>query len=161
MAFAIEPSDPRGSISLRIRGGMDAPGRARRSVLSQLGSHIAQTTASDVALVVSELVTNSVLHANVGPRGTLTVELTRLDGRLRISVIDPGSRLEPRILPPDHDRVGGMGLFIVNELSEAWGVARDGIEGTRVWCDIPLDRSRSSELRAVDHEPASASLLLS
>ena len=113
------------------------------------------TTAADVALIVSELVTNSVVHANVGPSRTLTVELTRLEDRVRINVIDPGSRLEPRILPPDPERLGGLGLFVVDELSEAWGVARDGIAGTRVWCDVLLDRSQSSELRAVDSEAAS------
>jgi two-component sensor histidine kinase len=69
MASAIEPSDPHGSISMQIRGGVDAPGRARRSVLSHRESRVVQTTASDVALVVSELVTNGVLHANVGPAG--------------------------------------------------------------------------------------------
>lgn len=157
MTSATQPSDPRGSVSMRIRGGVDAPSRARRSVVAQLGSHIAPTTASDVALVVSDLVTNSVLHANVGPRRTLTLELTTLDDRVRISVIDPGSRLEPRILPSDHQRVGGAGLLIVNELSEAWGVAHHGKGGTRVWCDIPLDRSQSSELRAVASEAASVS----
>lgn len=148
-----QPSDPPGLISMRIPGGVDAPSRARRYVLSELEGHIGPTTSSDVALVVSELVTNSVLHANVGPQRMLTVELMMLDDRLRISVIDPGSRLEPRILPPDRDRVGGNGLFLVNELSEAWGVARDGMEATRVWCDILLHRSRSLELRAVAGEP--------
>ncbi len=124
-----------------IRGGMGAPRRARRSVLSQLERHITPATASDVAVVVSELVTNSVVHADVGPDGTVTVELMRLDDRVRISVIDPGSQLEPRILPPDHERVGGLGLFIVRELSDAWGVVRHGTGGSRVWCDILLDRS--------------------
>jgi anti-sigma regulatory factor (Ser/Thr protein kinase) len=154
-AWATEPSDLHGSISMRIRGGLDAPNRARRSVLSQLATDIPQTTASDVAVVVSELVTNSVLHANVGPGLTLTVVVVMVDDRLRISVIDPGSRLEPRILPPDPQRVGGIGLFLVNELSEAWGVARDGTGRTRVWCDILLHRPRSSGPRVVDSESAS------
>jgi hypothetical protein len=66
---------------MRIRGGGGAPSRARRSVLSQLAGHIAPTTASDVAFIVSELVTSSVLHASVGPRQLLTLELiTRDDG---------------------------------------------------------------------------------
>ena len=143
MPGSAQTSDPHASMSLRIHGGVDAPRQARKWVLSQLEGHIVQTTASDVALVVSELVTNSVLHADVGPLRTLTVELVTLADRLRISVIDPGSRLEPRILPPDQDRVGGIGLLIVSELSEAWGVARDGVEGTRVWCDIAFDPSRS------------------
>jgi len=150
------PSGLHGSVSMRIRGGVDAPNRARRSVLSQLAGDVPQTTASDVALVVSELVTNSVLHANVGARLTLTVEVVVVDDRLRISVIDPGSRLEPPILPPDPERIGGIGLFFVNELSEAWGVARDGTGGTRVWCDIRLHRPRSSQPRVVDSESPGA-----
>lgn len=110
-------------------------------MLSQIERDITPATASDVAVVVSELVTNSVVHANVGANGTVTVELMRLDGRVRISVIDPGSQLEPRILQPDHERVGGLGLFVVRELSDAWGVVRDRTGGSRVWCDILLDRS--------------------
>jgi anti-sigma regulatory factor (Ser/Thr protein kinase) len=141
MAWAIEPSDPPGLVSMRLRGGTDAPSRARRSVLSLLEGDIEQATASDVGLLVSELVTNSVRHAGVGPRRTLTVELMTFHDRLRISVTDPGSRLEPRILAPDHDRVGGVGLLLVSQLSEAWGVARDGTKSTRVWCDIPLHRA--------------------
>jgi anti-sigma regulatory factor (Ser/Thr protein kinase) len=156
--WTTHPSKVHASISMRIHGGVDASNRARRSVLSQLASDISQSTAPDVGLLVSELVTNSVLHANVGPRLTLTAEVVVADDRLRISVIDPGSRLEPRILPPDPERVGGIGLILVNELSEAWGVARDGTGGTGVWCDILLHRRRSSELRVVGSESASVAL---
>jgi anti-sigma regulatory factor (Ser/Thr protein kinase) len=146
--------DPGGSASVEIPGGVGAPGRARRSVLSQLEGQIAPSTARDAALVVSELVSNSVLHANVNPGRTLTVELTKLDDRVRINVIDPGSRLEPHVLPPDPERLGGWGLRVVEELSQAWGVARNGIAGTRVWCDIPLDRSKASRALDVDAEAA-------
>jgi anti-sigma regulatory factor (Ser/Thr protein kinase) len=135
------PSAPGESIFIRIHGGVDAPRRARRSVLSQLEGQIVSTKAQDVALIVSELVTNSVLHANVGESRTLTVELMRLDDRVRINVIDPGSPVEPRLLPPDPERLGGVGLRVVEELSGAWGVARNGSVGTRVWSDVLLDRS--------------------
>lgn len=149
--------DPGESVSIEIRGGVGAPGRARRSVLSQLEGQIAPATARDVALVVSELVTNSVLHANVDEGRTLTVELTRLDDHVRINVIDPGSRLEPHVLPRDPERLGGWGLRVVEELSQAWGVARNGIAGTRVWCDILVDRSGSSGLLDLDAEAARVS----
>ena len=142
---------------MRIRGGVDAPSRARRLVLSRLDGQIGPTTAADVALVVSELVTNSVVHADVGPRKTLTVEVVRLDDRLRISVVDPGSRVEPQIIPPDDERLGGLGLFLVRKLCDGWGVGRDRIGRSRVWCDILLDQSRSSVLRAVAGEPPSGS----
>ena len=128
---------------MRIRGGVGVPSRARRSVLSQLEGHIAPTTASDVALIVSELVTNSVVHANVGPRRALTVEVTTLDDRLRIAVADQGSRLRPRILPPDPETPGGFGLFLVDELCETWGVRQD-LGPTCVWCELLLDQSSPS-----------------
>ena len=126
---------------MRIAGGADAPERARRSVHSQLKGHIPATTASDAALLVSELVTNSVVHANVGPRRALTVEVTTLDDRLRIAVTDPGSRLRPRMLPPDPETPGGLGLLLVDELCETWGVSQD-LGPTCVWCELLLDQSR-------------------
>jgi anti-sigma regulatory factor (Ser/Thr protein kinase) len=134
-----DPSASREPVSLRIRGGLDAPHEARRCVRSALHAQLADRTASDAALIVSELVTNSVLHASVGPNQALTVELTTLEDRLRITVIDPGSRLEPRLAPPNADTPGGFGLVVVDELCTAWGVARDGIGTTRVWCDLLLE----------------------
>ncbi len=137
------PPDPQLPISIRILGGDDAPTRARTWVRSQLDGHIPLTTASDAALLVSELVTNSVVHANVGPGRPLTVEVTTLDDRLRIAVADPGSRLRPCVLPHDLGTPGGLGLFLVDELSETWGVRQD-LDATCVWCELLLDQSSRS-----------------
>jgi anti-sigma regulatory factor (Ser/Thr protein kinase) len=137
-ASAVRPADSEGSITMRVRGGDDAPERARRSVHSQLKGHIPATAASDAALLVSELVTNSVVHANVGRRRALTVEVTTLDDRLRIVVVDPGSRLRPSMIPPDPAVPGGLGLLLVDELCERWGVWQD-LGPTCVWCELLLD----------------------
>jgi len=141
-ASAFQPPDSQRSISMRIPGGDDAPTRARRSVHAQLAGHIPAATASDAALLVSELVTNSVVHAKVGPRGALTVDLTTLHDRLRIAVTDPGSRLRPRMLPPDPETPGGLGLFLVDELCETWGVWQE-LGPTCVWCELLLDQPPS------------------
>ncbi len=133
--------DRQPSISLRLHGASGAPFRARRSVLSGLGGQLAQRRAADLALIVSELVTNSVLHANVGPDQTLTVECTALPDRLRITVTDPGSCLEPHVRQPDHEASGGYGLATVETLCSAWGVVRNSVGATSVWCDLPLDTS--------------------
>ena len=132
--------DSRSPISMRFQGGVGAPLRARRSVLSELAGQLGPRRAEDAALIVSELVTNSVVHANVGSGKTLTVELMRLDDRVRITVIDPGSQLQPRIRATDHKTPGGFGLIIVDELSSAWGVIRAG-GSTSVWCELALDPS--------------------
>jgi anti-sigma regulatory factor (Ser/Thr protein kinase) len=124
---------------MRIPGGDDAPARARTWVHAQLAGHTPATTASDAALLVSELVTNSVVHANVGPRRALTVDVTTLDDRLRIAVTDPGSRLRPRMLAPAPETPGGLGLLFVDELCETWGVSQD-LGPTCVWCELLLDQ---------------------
>ena len=142
-ASAFKPPDSQRSISLRIPGGNDAPTRARRWVHAQLAGYIPATTASDAALLVSELVTNSVVHANVGPRRALTVELTTLDDRVRIAVTDPGSHLRPCIRPADPETPGGLGLLVVDELCETWGVWQE-LGPTCVWCELLLDRSPPS-----------------
>ena len=107
---------------------------------SLLEGQIPATSASDAALLVSELVTNSVVHAKVGPRRALTVEVTTLDDRLRIAVTDPGSRLRPCMLPRDPETPGGLGLLLVDELCETWGVWQD-LGPTCVWCELLLDQS--------------------
>ena len=128
-------------MSVRIPGGEEAPLRARRWVRLQLDGQLGENGADDLALIVSELVTNSVVHANVGPQETLGLECAALPGRLRITVTDPGSHLEPRRRSADHHASGGYGLTIVEALSSAWGVLRNAQGTTSVWCEVPFDIS--------------------
>lgn len=151
-----DPPDAQPSISLRLHGGSGAPFRARRSVLSRLNGQLAQRGAADVALIVSELVTNSVLHANVGPDETLTVECTAIQDRLRITVTDPGSHLEPHVREPDHHASGGYGLAIIETLCSAWGVVRNNVGATSVWCELPFDTPAEIFNRPVRPQQASS-----
>ena len=129
------PSSPQ---SFRIQGGATAPARARDHVRSYLDPDESGTCAFDAVLIASELVTNSVLHANVDTRGTLSLDLATLGDHLRIAVTDAGSLRRPRLLPARPGRPGGMGLRMVDQLSSAWGVERDAVGATCVWCDLPL-----------------------
>ncbi len=151
MSPQAEPLEPQTAISFCLPGGTNAPRLARQSVLSQLDQPATRAQASDAALLVSELVTNSVLHAHVGADQTLTVELRTLDDRLRIAVIDQGSELKPRMVPADSQKSGGFGLFLVDTLAAAWGVLHDGGGTTRVWFELLLDRDKAPRL-----SPASA-----
>jgi anti-sigma regulatory factor (Ser/Thr protein kinase) len=137
-APAISPPASRSPAWTWISGGSDAPTRARRFVRSKLDG-IPAKSASDAVLIVSELVANSVVHASVGDHDAVLVELTRLDDRVRLSVTDRGSEHEPHITAPDPEMLHGFGLRVVDQLSLAWGVVRDGAGITRVWCDLPLD----------------------
>jgi anti-sigma regulatory factor (Ser/Thr protein kinase) len=132
------------SIFLRIPGGDDAPKRARRSVLARLDGQVPAATALTAALLVSELVSNCVVHANVGPDRALSLEVLPLDDRLRIVVLDPGSDLKPQMLPRDPETPGGLGLVVVDELCDAWGVEQDGGGPTSVWCELLVERANAA-----------------
>lgn len=124
--------------AIQIPGGGAAPGQARSHVLAQLQGLTSPAAALDAALIVSELVTNSVLHADVGQEQALTLELATLTDRIRVSVTDAGSSRKPRMLPENRTTPGGFGLRLVNDMACAWGVERDGSGRTRVWCELPL-----------------------
>jgi anti-sigma regulatory factor (Ser/Thr protein kinase) len=138
-------------MSVRIPGGEEAPLRARRWVRSQLDGQLGESGADDLALIVSELVTTSVVHANVGPHETVGLECAVLPGRLRVTVTDPGSHLEPRPLSTDDHAAGGYGLTIVEALSSAWGVLGSAQGTMSVWCEVPFDLS---SLPAIDRTAA-------
>lgn len=121
-----------------IAGGVEAPARARRWVRSCLASEPTGASESDVVLIVSELVTNSVLHAHADSSESLTVAVARLEDGLRIAVTDHGSATVPHLREVDDGRPGGAGLRIIDRLCLSWGVIRNGTAGTEVWCEIPL-----------------------
>jgi two-component sensor histidine kinase len=126
------------SVSLRLPRGPEAPRRARAEVVAHFRGRLEATTVSDVALVVSELVTNSVNHPGPGPDPELGVEVGVVGNRVLIAVSDRGAQMIPR-----RDRRSSgerLGLQLVDRLAGSWGVARDGVGRTKVWCELPLER---------------------
>jgi anti-sigma regulatory factor (Ser/Thr protein kinase) len=84
----------------------------------------------DAELLVSELVTNAVLHA----RSATRVTIERDDTRVRISVCDD-SPARPRLRDYGPDAVTGRGLVIVDRLARRWGVDPSDA-GKCVWFEI-------------------------
>jgi anti-sigma regulatory factor (Ser/Thr protein kinase) len=141
-------------ISLPIHGSTEAPRIARNAVLSRLDGRVTDETARDTALVISELVTNSVVHANLGEENTVLVEVTVLDDRLAITVTDPGSDLTPRLLPWDLTKANGLGLHLVDHMCLSWGVHRNP-SATEVWCELGLGEPVSGASELAREAPAS------
>jgi anti-sigma regulatory factor (Ser/Thr protein kinase) len=128
------------TLNLRLSGGPTAPARARAAIGS-LDRTLAELRG-DADLLVSELVTNSVMHA----RADLVELYASADTeRIRIEVSDPGPGFDQRnaVREPSLTGDGGYGLNIVDKLSHRWGVNRDG--QARVWLEI--DRSPAREGR--------------
>ena len=88
----------------------------------------------DVRLLVSELVTNAVRHANLTPGDVILLVIDVQDRRLRVEVHDPGGGFVPRAPAPDPARPSGWGLYLVAELADRWGVDSD--ERTLVWFEL-------------------------
>ena len=68
----------------------------------------------------------------------LGVEVGVVGDHVLISVSDRGAQIIPR---RDRRTTGErLGLQLVDRLAGSWGVARDGVGRTKVWCELPLRR---------------------
>ncbi|WP_051451688.1 ATP-binding protein [Actinospica robiniae] len=117
----------------------ESAGKARRSARTVLSTWGLQALCEDVDLVVSELITNALLHTGLGPGGAPTpvrLEL-ELDGdALTCRVVD-SSPLPPQPEEADHDAESGRGLILVEALADAWDW-EDLPEGKAVWARFLL-----------------------
>lgn len=110
----------------------ESAARARRLVLQALDAWCLPQLADAATLVLSELVSNAVRHAQ---GDGMRVNVTRLsERRVRVSVLDRDST-RPRVQAQDPTEVRGRGLFIVDSEAARWGVnLLPG--GKRVWADL-------------------------
>lgn len=76
--------------------------------------------AGDVALVVSELMSNAVLHGSLRDR-LIRVRITATGVALRVEVSDPRGERLPNPYPADDTDQFGRGLLLVGALSHRWG----------------------------------------
>src|SRR5438132_1099980 len=122
-------------LSFELAGGPYAV-TAARLALSELDDLVDETQAFDVRLLVSELVTNSVKHAQAGPDDSINLELAIDDSLIRCEVRDEGPGFDPPAASAE-DSDHGWGLFFVEQIADRWGVDRDT---SRVWFEIRRDR---------------------
>jgi anti-sigma regulatory factor (Ser/Thr protein kinase) len=131
---AVVPSDLTGPFEVTLPSAPGAPAAARVAVSAWMAGHVSETMLADVQLLVVELVTNSVRHADAPADAVVSVRARASVGVVRLEVEDDGRTGSIARRAPDLQNGGGFGLNVVERLSARWGVNRDA--GTRVWAEL-------------------------
>jgi anti-sigma regulatory factor (Ser/Thr protein kinase) len=109
----------------------DAPSIAREQ-LRRVMRDMPAAAVEDAALMVSELVTNALVHG----QPEITLFIRQRTNRLTVAVADLSDATVACVAAAS-DQTHGRGLVIVNALATCWGVRRsDGRAGKQVWFDI-------------------------
>jgi anti-sigma regulatory factor (Ser/Thr protein kinase) len=130
----VEPAVP--DVELTFAAAPAAAGEARRALAaSRLVERAAEPT---LMLLVSELVTNSVRHAGMREHERIRLRARCDDECTYVEVCDGGrsGRVPDRRKPSLDDlEPGGLGLMLVDEMADRWGVHRHDDE-TCVWFEL-------------------------
>jgi len=110
-------------------------GQARRFVRIALDTSTRQVL-DEIELMVSELVTNAMLHAESPPR--VDIVLGRAAYRVEIYDDDPSL---PQLRDASPDALGGRGIFLVDRLASRWGAEPHG-RGKVVWFERDREPAR-------------------
>jgi anti-sigma regulatory factor (Ser/Thr protein kinase) len=120
------PNLPR-RLDVRIPATRQAPATARRA-LSKLALPL--PLAIDAQVAISELVSNSVRHAGLGPDDLIRVTADWSGTRLRVHVRDRRRSGRPTgvagSLRPAPGAESGWGLYLVDHFTSRWGTSADG-----------------------------------
>ena len=106
---------------------------ARRWARTVIEGRWLAPSADVVCLVVSELVTNAVVHAE----GLVQLSLTLDDDCVTVAVSDRGAGT---VVKRHHDAaaLGGRGLQIIETLAVTWGARTHPDQGKTVWATVRL-----------------------
>lgn len=132
------------SFAIDLPRRLDSAATARQAI-GRLAGDLPEDQVGDVRLLVSELVTNALRHAEMDPEESIRLSIEVKARHVRVEVGDSGPGFEPQALPESPEEADGWGLYLVATLSDRWGVEGDG-RGTLVWFE--LDRQPSDEVAA-------------
>ncbi|GAB7102560.1 SpoIIE family protein phosphatase [Streptomyces phaeofaciens JCM 4814] len=111
----------------------DAVMHARRFTARTLRRWKAEKAADAVLLVVSELVTNALVHT----QGPVQVDLMLRGDRVRVGVSDASPRAPAKPVIVDWESTGGRGLMLVEAMSDSFGTVPVA-GGKQVWSEITV-----------------------
>jgi anti-sigma regulatory factor (Ser/Thr protein kinase) len=127
-------TDAEERFAVELTGTPTAGLAARRVFLARNGA-LPRAVRDDVLLLMTELVTNAVRHADAGPDRMVRLELRQRPGAVRVAVCDEGPGFAPKATCSRPDETGGWGLLLVDRIADRWAVTPTAT-GTCVWFEI-------------------------
>jgi anti-sigma regulatory factor (Ser/Thr protein kinase) len=107
----------------------EGPAQARRIIADELGARVPDTVLDDVKLMVSELVTNGIVHGSTDREEPVMLDLL-VNGHIRCRVLDQGRGFAAS--RTRREGPGGWGLQVVEQLADRWGM-QCSPQRTEVW----------------------------
>jgi anti-sigma regulatory factor (Ser/Thr protein kinase) len=123
------------SLLLELPASTDSVGLARHA-LHGLSETLPSPVFEDLRLLVSELLTNSIRHTGLGKADLIQLQVTRSPGIVRVEVTDNGPGFSKEPARPLSERESGWGLFLVEQISDRWGLSVD--HETTVWFELDI-----------------------
>lgn len=114
---------PHAHHDIELPSGPDAPRTARGALDRWLEGLVSAPAAEDIRLAATELVTNAVRHAGLGPQDTIGLTMHVLGDVVRVEVKQPTPVANVRLIAAsDRSASGGYGLALVDAATDRWGV---------------------------------------
>ncbi|MBB2911602.1 anti-sigma regulatory factor (Ser/Thr protein kinase) [Streptosporangium becharense] len=107
---------------------------ARRRVRELLGE--GHPASDDVILLVSEVVTNSVVHSCSGGGGRVAMTVAVEPDAVFVEVSDAGSGASAPHVRIDPEAESGRGMFLVDLIARRWGVLDDSRGSRTLWFEV-------------------------
>jgi anti-sigma regulatory factor (Ser/Thr protein kinase) len=118
-----------------LPGRPDQVPKARAFARRLLGQQ--HSCADTVVLLLSELMTNAVLHSrSARAGGRVTIAITHSRTAVLVEVTDDGSDTKPSLHPANGHGEHGYGLVLVEASATRWGCVRNGAESTTCWFEV-------------------------
>ena len=128
-AAALAHAVPDGVVDIDVRGGADAPARARHTMQTLLEDD-PRPTVNDALLLITEVVANGVVAGHADESTRIGIKIRLAEELVHVEVVTPRRRFAPAADPDDTARR----LGIVGALADRWDI--DENESTRVWFEL-------------------------
>lgn len=126
-------------LALHLPASTSSVREARRAVESiELKGD--EQVLDDLRLLVTELVTNSVRHAELSPTDKIRLDVSLLPEVIRVEVGDPGPGFTRPTFEAPPTGTGGRGLYLVDTIADRWGAEpAPQHDESMVWFELDLN----------------------